>query len=69
MMIGSRGRGQLWKDAQEAAASPSSVTAYSADLIHAARRLASNGLKAWAQVLEHDYEGLVAKDEVSRAPG
>jgi len=35
------------------------------DLVHAARRLDSNGLKAWAQVLERGYEGLVAKDERS----
>ncbi len=28
-----------------------------------ARRLASNGLVAWQQVLERGYEGLVAKDE------
>jgi len=27
--------------------------------------LASHGLKAWAQVLDRGYEGLVAKDEVS----
>jgi len=33
-----------------------------ADMIHAARRLAPHGLKACAQVLERDYEGLVAKD-------
>jgi len=36
-----------------------------ADIIHAARRLASHGLKAWAQVLDRGYEGLVAKDEAS----
>jgi ATP dependent DNA ligase domain len=30
------------------------------------RRLATNGLEAWAQVLERGYEGLVAKDEASR---
>lgn len=29
------------------------------------RRLASNGLEAWEQVLERGYEGLVAKDESS----
>jgi ATP-dependent DNA ligase len=29
------------------------------------RRLAENGLKAWEQVLERGYEGLVAKDETS----
>jgi len=26
------------------------------------RRLADDGLKAWQQVIEHGYEGLVAKD-------
>jgi bifunctional non-homologous end joining protein LigD len=36
-----------------------------AGLVHASRRLAPNGLKAWAQVLERQYEGLVAKDEAS----
>jgi ATP-dependent DNA ligase len=29
------------------------------------RRLAPDGLKAWAQVVERGYEGLVAKDAVS----
>jgi ATP-dependent DNA ligase len=29
------------------------------------RRLAANGLEAWAQVLERGYEGYVAKDEAS----
>ena len=29
------------------------------------RRLAPNGLDAWAQVLASGYEGLVAKDEAS----
>jgi hypothetical protein len=29
------------------------------------RRLASDGLKAWAQVIERGYEGYVAKDEAS----
>jgi bifunctional non-homologous end joining protein LigD len=36
-----------------------------ADLVHAVRRLAPNGLEAWAQVLERGYEGLVAKDNAS----
>jgi hypothetical protein len=40
-----------------------------AHLVHAARRLAPDGLKAWAQVLERGYEGLVAKDEASRYVG
>jgi bifunctional non-homologous end joining protein LigD len=30
-----------------------------------ARRLADNGLEAWAQVLARGYEGLVGKDETS----
>ena len=34
-----------------------------------ARRLASNGFEAWAQVVEHDYEGMVAKDETSSYEG
>jgi ATP-dependent DNA ligase len=29
------------------------------------RRLAANGLDAWAQVVGNGYEGLVAKDEAS----
>ena len=29
------------------------------------RRLADNGLEAWQQVLEHGYEGMVAKDAAS----
>jgi len=29
------------------------------------RRLADDGLKAWQQVLERGYEGLVAKDSTS----
>ncbi|HMF15196.1 MAG TPA: hypothetical protein VKE94_22935, partial [Gemmataceae bacterium] len=29
------------------------------------RRLASNGVEAWAEVIAHDYEGLVAKEEAS----
>ena len=29
------------------------------------RRLAADGLEAWAQVVERGYEGLVAKDENS----
>ena len=35
------------------------------DLALPARRLAPNGLEAWAQVLERGYGGLVAKDEAS----
>jgi bifunctional non-homologous end joining protein LigD len=33
------------------------------------RRLADHGLKAWQEVLEHNYEGLVAKDPESRYVG
>jgi bifunctional non-homologous end joining protein LigD len=33
------------------------------------RRLADHGLKAWQQVLERGYEGLVAKDPESRYTG
>jgi bifunctional non-homologous end joining protein LigD len=29
------------------------------------RRLAKNGFAAWAEVIAHDYEGLVAKEEAS----
>jgi len=29
------------------------------------RRLAKNGLDAWAEVIAHDYEGTVAKEETS----
>jgi len=32
------------------------------DLVLPVRRLADDGLKAWQQVLEHGWEGLVAKD-------
>ncbi len=39
------------------------------DLLLPARRLADHGLKAWQQVLEHGYEGLVAKDPESRYVG
>jgi bifunctional non-homologous end joining protein LigD len=35
------------------------------DRILPVRRLASNGLAAWAEVLEKGYEGMVAKDEAS----
>ena len=34
-------------------------------LVLPARRLADNGLEAWAQVLARGYEGLVGKDEAS----
>jgi bifunctional non-homologous end joining protein LigD len=35
------------------------------DLVLPVRRLATNGLEAWAQVLERGYEGWVGKDEAS----
>jgi ATP-dependent DNA ligase len=35
-------------------------------LVLRARRLADDGLEAWAEVLERGYEGLVGKDEASR---
>jgi hypothetical protein len=39
------------------------------DLVLPARRLARNGLEAWAQVLERDYEGYIGKDETSQYLG
>jgi bifunctional non-homologous end joining protein LigD len=39
------------------------------DLVLPVRRLAADGLKAWQQVIEHGYEGLVAKDPQSRYVG
>ena len=35
------------------------------DLVLPVRRLAKNGFEAWAEVVAHDYEGLVAKEETS----
>jgi len=35
------------------------------DMVLPVRRLAKNGFEAWAEVVTHDYEGLVAKDEAS----
>jgi bifunctional non-homologous end joining protein LigD len=35
------------------------------DLVLPVRRLAKNGFEAWAEVIAHDYEGLVAKEEDS----
>ncbi len=35
------------------------------DLVLPVRRLADNGLKAWQQVIERGYEGMVAKDPAS----
>jgi len=35
------------------------------NLLLPARRLADDGLKSWAQVVERGYEGLAAKDPVS----
>jgi bifunctional non-homologous end joining protein LigD len=40
-----------------------------AQRIFPVRRLADNGLKAWEQVLEQGYEGMVAKDEASPYEG
>jgi bifunctional non-homologous end joining protein LigD len=34
-------------------------------LVLPSRRLAADGLEAWAEVLERGYEGLVGKDEAS----
>jgi bifunctional non-homologous end joining protein LigD len=39
------------------------------DLVFAVRRLALDGLEAWAQVVERGYEGIVAKDDASRYEG
>ena len=38
-------------------------------LIFPARRLAANGLEAWAEVVQRGYEGLAAKDEASAYRG
>jgi bifunctional non-homologous end joining protein LigD len=35
------------------------------DMVLPVRRLAKNGFEAWAEVIAHDYEGLVAKEEAS----
>src|SRR5262249_17761319 len=35
------------------------------ELVLPVRRLAKNGFEAWAEVIAHDFEGLVAKDEAS----
>ena len=35
------------------------------DLVLPVRRLAKNGFEAWAEVISHDFEGLVAKEEAS----
>jgi hypothetical protein len=35
------------------------------ELLLPVRRLARNGFEAWAEVIAHDYEGLVAQDETS----
>jgi bifunctional non-homologous end joining protein LigD len=39
------------------------------ELVFPVRRLAADGLVAWQQVLEREYEGYVAKDEVSTYAG
>jgi ATP-dependent DNA ligase len=38
-------------------------------LVFAVRRLARDGLEAWAQVVERGYGGLVAKEEASAYEG
>jgi len=35
------------------------------ELVLPVRRLARNGFAAWPEVIAHDYEGLVAKDEAA----
>jgi hypothetical protein len=35
------------------------------ELVHSVRRLAANGMEAWARVLERGYEGYVDADEAS----
>ena len=39
------------------------------ELVFPVRRLASDGVEAWGQVIERGYEGLVAKDEASAYEG
>jgi ATP-dependent DNA ligase len=39
------------------------------ELVFPVRRLAPDGLEAWAQVVERGYEGYVAKDEASAYEG
>jgi hypothetical protein len=39
------------------------------ELVFPVRRLAADGLAAWAQVVERGYEGYVAKDEGSQDEG
>jgi ATP-dependent DNA ligase len=38
------------------------------DFVLSVRRLARNGFEAWSEVIAHDFEGLVAKDETSVRP-
>ena len=40
-----------------------------AHVVYPVRRLAADGLKAWAQVVERGFEGLVAKDDASTYEG
>jgi ATP-dependent DNA ligase len=35
------------------------------ELVLPVRRLGADAIEAWAEVIAHDYEGLVAKDEAS----
>jgi len=39
--------------------------AVAGDIVLPVRRLAENGFEAWAEVIAHNYEGLVATDEAS----
>ena len=39
------------------------------ELVFPVRRLAPDGVEAWRQVVEHGYEGYVAKDEASPYEG
>jgi ATP-dependent DNA ligase len=39
------------------------------ELVFPVRRLARDGLEAWKQVVEREYEGYVAKDEASAYAG
>ena len=66
----------LYRDGRDLSARPlrdrrarlEDVVAGSA-LIFPVRRLAPDGLEAWAQVVEREYEGYVAKDEASAYEG
>jgi bifunctional non-homologous end joining protein LigD len=62
----------LYRDGRDLSATPLRErrarledTVAGSELVFPVRRLAANGLEAWAQVLEKSYEGYVAKDEGS----